>query len=98
MEHCDLNNSKIVFVGAGNVATHLSLAMQVAGFSVIQVFSRSINSVQSLANQLKCCYTTDIKAIKTDADVYFFSIPSASASSIMLSDILVINPLRPPFV
>ena len=64
----------IVFLGAGNVATNLSQAIKDAGFRIWQVYSRSIESAQSLANKLKCGYTTDIKAIKTDADVYFFSV------------------------
>jgi len=74
---------KIVFIGAGNVATHLSQAIKDAGFRIRQVYSRSIDSAQSLANKLKCGYTTDIKAVKKDADVYFFTVPDDALPEIL---------------
>lgn len=64
----------VVFIGAGNVATHLALAMKEAGFSILQVFSRSEESAQSLAGKLKCSYTTNIKKTAPDADIYIFSL------------------------
>ena len=30
---------RIVFIGAGNLATHLSLAMQKAGMDIVQVYN-----------------------------------------------------------
>lgn len=65
---------KVVFIGAGNVATHLSMAMKNAGFSVRQIFSRSENSAKTLAEELNSNYTTDTKAIISDADIYVFSL------------------------
>jgi len=71
---CTENNKQVVFIGAGNVATQLSLAMQEAGFSVVQIFNRSIHNVQLLAEELKCNYTNDLKEITTDADLYIFAV------------------------
>jgi len=71
----------IVFIGAGNVATHLSRALLENGFLIQQVFSRDIKNAKSLAQKLKfssamtCRFTSDIKSIAKDADVYFFSVP-----------------------
>lgn len=65
---------KVVCIGAGNVATHLSQAMREAGFSVRQLFSRSENSAKTLAEKLNCDYTTDLKKIASDADLYLFSV------------------------
>ena len=67
-------NYQVVFIGAGNVATHLSLAMHQADFSISQIYSRSIESAQSLAEKLNGNYTTRITEITTDADVYIFSL------------------------
>ena len=77
----DRDNLKIVFIGAGNVATHLSQAMNESGFLIRQVYSRDIKNAKSLAQKLKlgsamnCLYTSDIKSIVKDADIYFFSVP-----------------------
>ena len=67
-------NSQIVFIGAGNVATHLSLAMQEAGFSIAQIFSRCNDSAQTLAEELNCSYTTNINEMTTEASLYIFAV------------------------
>lgn len=65
---------KVVFIGAGNLATRLSLAMKRAGMSVVQVYSRTEASAVSLAGQLNSLWTTDPKQIVADADLYLFSV------------------------
>ena len=77
----------MVFIGAGNVATVLSLVMKKAGFSVVQVFSRSINSAQLLAEKLNCSFTTNMKDIITDACYYIFAVKDDA-----LSDVLTMMP------
>ena len=67
-------NKSVVFIGAGNVATHLSQAMKNVGFSIRQIFSRTADSAKSLADICGCAYTTDLKKVPSDADVYFFSL------------------------
>jgi predicted short-subunit dehydrogenase-like oxidoreductase (DUF2520 family) len=64
----------VVFIGAGNVATHLSLAMKEAEFSIIQVFSRTKENARNLANRLNSLYTVNIEDINKNADIYIFSI------------------------
>ncbi|MEO0333264.1 MAG: Rossmann-like and DUF2520 domain-containing protein [Bacteroidota bacterium] len=44
---------KITIVGAGNVAWHLASALEEAGCSVVQVYSRQVNKAQELAARLK---------------------------------------------
>ncbi len=48
----------ISFIGAGNVAWHLTQKLENAGHSIIDVFSRDIQNAKSLAAQL---YDTDVK-------------------------------------
>ena len=50
----------IVFVGAGRVATSLSLALAKAGHHILQVYSRTETSAKALADRLGADYTTDI--------------------------------------
>jgi 3-hydroxyisobutyrate dehydrogenase-like beta-hydroxyacid dehydrogenase len=34
-------NNRIALIGAGNVATHLGVALQKAGWNIVQVYSRT---------------------------------------------------------
>ncbi|MDR2679484.1 MAG: DUF2520 domain-containing protein [Tannerella sp.] len=65
---------KTVFIGAGNVATRLSLAMKDAGFSVIQVFSRTEGNVRMLGERLGCDFITETGLVDPGADIYIFSV------------------------
>lgn len=44
--------NKIVIIGSGNVASHLALALTVAGNEIIQVYSRDLFHAQSLAQRV----------------------------------------------
>lgn len=55
--------TKITMIGAGNLATHLSRALQHADHEIVQVFSRTEKSATHLANQLDCPFTTDLNNI-----------------------------------
>ena len=81
------DNFKIVIIGAGNVATHLSRGLLENGFLIQQVFSRDVKNAKSLAQKLKtamtCRCTSDIKSIVKDADVYFFSVPDDALPAII---------------
>ena len=37
-----MNIKNIIMIGAGNVATHLSIALSQAGYNIRQVFSRKL--------------------------------------------------------
>ena len=67
-------HKNVVFIGAGNVATHLSQAMKGAGFSIRQIFSRTADSAKPLADICGCGFTMDVKKILPDADLYIFSL------------------------
>jgi predicted short-subunit dehydrogenase-like oxidoreductase (DUF2520 family) len=65
---------KAVFIGSGNVATHLAQALQAKGFTISQVYSRTTNNAEVLANKLKTAYTIDIYEIDRTADIYFYAL------------------------
>ncbi len=64
----------IVLIGAGNLASHLALALRDAGYEIDQVFSRTEKSAKSLATRIGSTYTIHVNAIKNDADIYIFAI------------------------
>jgi predicted short-subunit dehydrogenase-like oxidoreductase (DUF2520 family) len=65
---------KIVLIGAGNVATHLGVALKKAKHEILQVYSRSESSSRELSKKLKSKNTTEVKSIFTSADLYIISI------------------------
>jgi predicted short-subunit dehydrogenase-like oxidoreductase (DUF2520 family) len=67
-----INN--IVLVGAGNVATHLGIALKEQGYRIIQVFSRTIKSAQELAGKLDSVCITKLDALDYSADFYLFCV------------------------
>lgn len=69
---------KVVFIGSGNLATHLSLAIKVAGIEVVQVYSQTESHASLLANKLSCSYTTEPELIVSNADIYIFSVKDSA--------------------
>mgnify|MGYP000023641969 FL=1 len=69
-----INMKKIIFIGAGNLATHLSSAMKEQGYNIIQIYSKSLKNAKILGSFLSCDYTDDLHQINDTADLYIFSV------------------------
>ena len=65
---------KLVFIGAGNLATNLSKALYRAGHEILQVYSRTAESAQMMADLFECSATVSLDDVRADADVYIFSV------------------------
>jgi len=65
---------KAVFIGAGNVATHLALALQNKGVTISQIFSRTSSNAQVLAEKLGISFTSEINELDKSADIYIYAI------------------------
>ncbi len=65
---------KIVFIGAGNLATHLALALRKASFKICQVYSRTQVSAETLAKQVGADSCWDYAEVNRDADLYIFAL------------------------
>ena len=76
-------SKKICFIGAGNLATHLSQALQEAGHQICQVYSRTERSAKELALILKCNYTNNPKNIRTDVDVCFIATSDSAVAKVL---------------
>ena len=67
-------NMRIVLIGAGNVPTHLGVALIKGGHEVLQVFSRTGKAAVMLADALQCEAVTDLTSLRRDAEVYILSV------------------------
>lgn len=74
---------KIVFIGSGNLATQLSQALQSAGYSIIQVYSRTEDSAKTLANKLNCSFTTNPETISALADLYICALKDSVIQDVL---------------
>jgi predicted short-subunit dehydrogenase-like oxidoreductase (DUF2520 family) len=77
------NRMNIVFIGSGNVAAHFSFALKGMGHSIIQVFGRSDKSADALSGKLNCTYTTSMKHVAKEADLYIFAVKDDVLQSII---------------
>lgn len=74
---------KVIILGAGNLATQLSLAFHENGIEILQVYSRTIESAKALATQLDCGFTTSVNKIESNADLYIFALSDKALQPIL---------------
>ena len=68
---------KIVFIGAGNLATHLSAALRAGGHDIVQIYSRTMASASALAARVGAEPTDSIDSVcrdlqRTDGHIHHF--------------------------
>ncbi|MCX6235584.1 MAG: DUF2520 domain-containing protein [Bacteroidetes bacterium] len=66
---------RLVFIGAGRIATHLAITFKKKGFQIVQVWSRSLETAARLANRINAASTSDLTSLNPDADIYIFAVP-----------------------
>ncbi len=69
-----MKKTNISIVGAGNVATHLAIALYQAGCSIQQVLSRSLEHAQILARRVDALPINQWQRLEEYADVYIFAV------------------------
>lgn len=74
---------KVVFIGAGNLATRLAMAFTENGVTVLQVYSRTMESAQRLAQKVNASFTNDLSLVVEDADLYFVAVKDAAIEEIL---------------
>lgn len=73
-----IEDTSIVFIGAGNLATNLAKALYYKGFRIVQVYSRTEESARNLAQAVEAAYTTDLSSVTGDARLYIVSLKDAA--------------------
>ena len=63
---------KIVFIGAGNLATNLALEISQSEHQIVQVFSRTRESASLLAEKVNCEPVNEMSKVVCDADFNAF--------------------------
>ncbi len=74
---------KIVLIGAGNLATNIGIALLNAGHDILQVYSRTAESADTLAKKLGCIPITDLHEVCNDADIYIVAVKDSAITDII---------------
>ena len=72
----------IILLGSGSVATHLGIALKNSNYSIVQVYSKSIENSKLLANKLDAQFTNDLSKLKS-ADLIIVSINDDAILSVL---------------
>jgi len=81
---------KVIFIGAGNVSTSLASAFSNAGWSIVQVYSRTIDSAATQAKLYNSNAISNLSEIERFADLYIIAVPDSSISEI-IDSIPIVN-------
>jgi predicted short-subunit dehydrogenase-like oxidoreductase (DUF2520 family) len=73
----------VVIIGAGNVATHLSIAIRNADYNIIQVYSRQIDNAVLLASLLGVEATDNLEEIDRSADIYLIAVSDSAIEKVV---------------
>ena len=68
------NTKTISFIGSGNVATHLALALQSTGNTISQIFSREFDHAARLATLVGASPVDRLELLHDDTDVYILAV------------------------
>jgi predicted short-subunit dehydrogenase-like oxidoreductase (DUF2520 family) len=72
-----------VLIGAGNVSTQLAGHLHRINFSLVQIWSRTEHSARALSELTGTPYCTDIRDLRTNADIYMLAVPDDALPEIL---------------
>ena len=73
----------IVFIGAGRLATNLAVALHRSGHQIVQVFSRTIESAQQLAERVGSVPVNRMEEVAAEADAYIIAVSDAALPQVI---------------
>ncbi len=73
----------ISFLGSGNVATHLAIALNNAGFEIRQIYSGTYENALELARKVNASAIQNINELDSQIDLYIISIPDGAIEHII---------------
>ncbi|MBX9851673.1 MAG: DUF2520 domain-containing protein [Cytophagaceae bacterium] len=75
---------KITIIGSGNVAWHLSQALEDAGHSIQEVYSRNIDHAKKLCAKLYDAFPTDdLDFTESEADIFLVAVSDDALESVL---------------
>lgn len=73
-----VQDTPVVMIGAGKLATNLCKALYRKGFRIVQVYSRTAEAASALAAVVEADYTTSFESITPDAKLYIVALTDSA--------------------
>ncbi len=73
----------VVIIGAGNLATQLALALHEKNIGIRQIYSRTKESAEELAQKVNAPYTTELSKLDKDADLYVIAVKDSAIQEVL---------------
>lgn len=80
-----MDKLKIVQIGSGNVATHLTKALKGAGHNIVQIVGRTLAHAQVLGDALGVGYANSMDELDRSADLYIISVADSDIPMVVSS-------------
>ncbi|MBI5542061.1 MAG: DUF2520 domain-containing protein [Bacteroidia bacterium] len=79
----DFSKLPIYLIGAGNVASHLGIALTGMGIKIKSVWSRNIENATVLSKNINSGFTDNLNEICNEKAIYIISVPDIAISEII---------------
>lgn len=80
-----IEDTPVVFIGAGNLATNLAKGLYHKGFRILQVYSRTEESARALAQQVEADFTTSLEEVNPSARLYIVALKDSAFAELLLA-------------
>lgn len=74
---------KIVFVGAGRLATHFAQALRAVGHDIMAVYSRTMSSAEALSSVVGGFATDSIDQLPAEADAFIIAVKDSALAGVV---------------
>ena len=74
---------RIVFIGAGRLATNLAPALSNVGHQIVQVYSRTLSAASLLSEEVGAQAVDNLQQVTFDADAFIFSVTDTALPSLI---------------
>ena len=75
--------NSISFIGSGNVATHLAIAIKKAGYDVKEIYSLNHENAIELARKVGCKAIKSIEQIDQSVDLFLIAVPDETIEKVI---------------
>jgi len=84
-----MENFKIAVIGTGNVAWHLAPALENAGHTITEVYSRDVHRAEKIVNKLYMAEAkTDLDFSESEAEIYLLAVSDHAIS--LVADAIIL--------
>ena len=75
--------NSISFIGSGNVATHLAIAVKKAGYDVKEIYSLNHENAIELARKVGCTAIRSVEEIDQSVDLFLIAVPDEAIEKLI---------------